>query len=813
MDSVILLVIVLLFILAVADLIVGVSNDAVNFLNSAIGSKVAPFRTIMIVASVGILFGALSSAGMMEVARKGIFNPQYFYFTEILAIFLGVMLTDIILLDLFNTMGLPTSTTVSIVFEILGASMAVSILKVMHDDSPMNYLFNIDNPDTGIIGYMNWTKANEIITGIFLSVLIAFVVGGIVMFISRWLLSYRYETKRKFVGIIWCAIALTCMSYFLVFKGLSSTYKSVSLENTEFSEYIKLNGYSTNQDLASLPEDLIVHTKKADVVFHQTHEGDKIMYKGYFGNLKIKDYVDWVKAHFWQFLGGLIFFWTIFFILLSLTKFNIYKFVVLFGTFCLAMAFAGNDLVNFIGIPVAGYQSFLFYQISTNINPEHYLMTALKFPTETPYAFLAGAGIIMITTLFFSKKARSVTETEVNLGRQNEIPERFSSNWLSRTIVSIFSSIGKFVNRILPQFIKDSLNKNFTPQDTVDKDMAFDLIRASANLTIASILIAIATNMKLPLSTTYVSFMVAMGTSLADRAWGQESAVYRVAGVLNVIAGWLLTAVIAFLVAGLFAFLLFKFQLAAIIGLVLLVLFLVVRSTLYHKEQETKKQQNLEIIGPFTSYEDAQQVLNNNTAIIFKQVADIYDKAIQGLNNLDIKLIKEGRQEYSNLLNNHENLNDFMYSAIKENKIENVGDLYFSFEDYLEDLLASEKIILDKSQSHVRNSHKALNKFQKEEISDLSKDFRDFMLKMGDDLTGKYAESEVPDFQKMKKGIKKKAKKALKKQVSRIKKNESGMKNTDTFVNMVNEVKDLASNAYNMYLYVKHPLEEEDTDD
>lgn len=812
MDSVILIIIVLLFILAIADLIVGVSNDAVNFLNSAIGSKVAPFRTIMIVASIGILFGALSSAGMMEVARKGIFNPQYFYFTEILAIFLGVMLTDIILLDLFNTIGLPTSTTVSIVFEILGASMAVSILKVMRDDSPMNFLFNIDDPDNGIIGYMNWTKANEIISGIFLSILIAFAVGCIVMFISRWLLSYRYETKRKFIGIIWCAIALTCMSYFLVYKGLSSTYKSVSLENTEFSEYIKLNGYSTDQDLAQLPADLVVHTKKADVVFHQNLEGDKIMYKGYFGNLHIKNYVDWVKSHFWQFLGGLILFWTVFFIMLSFSKFNIYKFVVLFGTFCLAMAFAGNDLVNFIGIPVAGYQSFLFYQISSNIDPEHYLMTALKFPTETPYAFLAGAGIIMIVTLFFSKKARSVTETEVNLGRQNEIPERFGSNWLSRTIVSVFSAMGRVVNKILPQFIKDSLNKNFAPQASDDKDKAFDLIRASANLTIASILIAIATNMKLPLSTTYVSFMVAMGTSLADRAWGQESAVYRVAGVLNVIAGWLFTAIIAFLVAGVFAFLLFKFQLSAIIGLVILVLILVIRSTLYHKEKQSRKQQNLEIIGPFTSYEDAQQVLNNNTAIIFKQVSEIYDKAIQGLNNLDIKLIKEGRQEYSTLVNNHENLNDYMYSAIKENKIDNVGDLYFSFEDYLEDLLASEKIILDKSQSHVRNSHKSLNKFQKEEISELSEDFRNFMLDMGKDLTGKYHE-EVPDFQKMKKRIKKKAKKALKKQVSRIKKNESGMKNTDTFVNMVNEVKDLASIAYDMYLYVKHPLEEDDTDD
>ncbi len=813
MDTLIYATIILLFVLAIADLIVGVSNDAVNFLNSAIGSKVAPFRTIMIVASIGILFGAMSSAGMMEVARKGIFNPQYFYFIEILAIFLGVMLTDIILLDLFNTMALPTSTTVSIVFEILGASMAVSIMKVLRNNDPMNFLFNIDDPDQGIIGYMNWSKAGDIISGIFLSVFIAFLVGCLVMFISRWLISFRFETRRKVIGILWCGLAMTCMTYFLVFKGLKSTFTSVQIESTEFTDYIGLNGYTVSEDIAELPDDLHVQTKKGPVVFHKISDDGKDYYKGYFGNLSIKKYVDWVKEHFWIFVNSLMVFWSVVLSLLLLGKVNIYKFVVMFGTFCLAMAFAGNDLVNFIGIPVAGFQSFQFYQIAGNIDPDHYLMTALKFPTETPYAFLAGAGIIMIITLFFSKKARSVTETEVNLGRQTEMPERFSSNWLSRSIVYIFSRVGKFINSILPDFIKKSLQDNFAPNPDADKDQAFDLVRASANLTIASVLIAIATNMKLPLSTTYVSFMVAMGTSLADRAWGQESAVYRVAGVLNVIAGWLATAFIAFCVAGFFAFLLLEFRMSAVIGLVLLVLFIVIRSTRYHRHNEKKKLNQMEIIGPFTSYQQAQQVLNNNTSVIFNQVADIYTKAVTGLESENIKVINEGRQEYANMVSNHENLNDYMYTAIKENKLDEVGSLYFSFENYLEDLLASEKIILDKTQSHVRNSHKPLKKSQREEIDELSSEFTEFLKAMGKDLTDSNETDSDVDFKKMKKNIKKQAKKSLKTQVNRIKSNESGMKNTETFVNIVNEVKDLTSIAYDMYLFVKNPQSDEDTED
>ncbi|MCB0546404.1 MAG: inorganic phosphate transporter, partial [Phaeodactylibacter sp.] len=525
MPDLYLIIVILLFVLAISDLIVGVSNDAVNFLNSAIGSKVAPRNAIMIVASLGIFVGATFSSGMMEVARKGIFNPEFFVFAEVMVIFLAVMLTDIILLDLFNTFGMPTSTTVSIVFELLGAAVAVSLLKIAAAGDSFSTLAQ----------YINSSSALAIISGIFISVGIAFVVGTFLQYVSRLLFTFQYERRMDWVGSLWAGLALTFLTYFLLIKGI----KGASFVSEAF--------------------------------------------------------VDWVKHNTLLLIFISFLLWSVVMqAVLMIFKVNILRIVVLFGTFSLAMAFAGNDLVNFIGVPIAGFESFNAWSAS-GAEAEEFNMAVLGHPVRTKTILLLLAGIVMILTLWFSKKAQSVTETEVNLGRQDEGAERFPPNALSRGIVRYSRQISMGVQKLLPNSWLEKAEESFQPvEQEVKKEgehdpAAFDLVRASVNLTVASMLIAFATSLKLPLSTTYVSFMVAMGTSLADRAWGRDSAVYRVAGVLNVIAGWFLTAFIAFSVSALFAWAIYTFGGWAIGFLVLLAVALISRTFLLHRLREKEK--------------------------------------------------------------------------------------------------------------------------------------------------------------------------------------------------------------------------------
>ena len=469
MENYYLFLIIVLFILAISDLVVGVSNDAVNFLNSAIGSKVAPRYAIMIMASLGIFLGATFSSGMMEVARSGVFNPQFFSFREVMIIFVAVMMTDIILLDLFNTYGLPTSTTVSIVFELLGAAVVVSLLKVAANGEAL----------AAVNDYLNWGKSLAIISGIFLSIVIAFTLGTIVQFLSRLLFSFEFKTRLPFIGGLWGGVSLTALTYFLMIKGL----------------------------------------KGASFVDRET--------------------MDWVVTNTFLILLISMIFWSVVMqIIQSVFKVNVLKVIVLFGTFALAMAFAGNDLVNFIGVPIAGLESFGIWSSSGQV-PESLAMERLADPVQTPTYLLLVAGLVMVLTLWFSKKARSVTDTEVNLARQEEGAERFQPNNFARAIVRLGVNTGKFMQAVVSRRLSQRIEQKFTkPIKPVDRnEPAFDLVRASVNLTMASILISFATSLKLPLSTTYVSFMVAMGTSLADRAWGRDSAVFRVAGVLNVIGG------------------------------------------------------------------------------------------------------------------------------------------------------------------------------------------------------------------------------------------------------------------------------------
>src|SRR5690606_27951506 len=462
-----------LFFLAIVDLVVGVSNDAVNFLSAAVGSKAASFRTILIVASLGVAIGAVFSSGLMEVARKGIFNPWQFTFDEIMILFLAVMITDVLLLDLFNSLALPTSTTVSIVFELLGASMAISAIKI----------FNAHDALTSLSSSINWDKVIEIVLGILLSVLLAFVIGAIVQWFSRLLFSSVFQKQFKLVESIFGGIGLTSISYFILIKGL----KGVTIVPASYIAYADHN---------------------------------KVL----------------------LILSLLILFSLVSFLIAIFTKISILRVIVLAGTFALALAFAANDLVNFIGVPIAALQSYELWEASylqSGILPVDYTMEALATKVSTPSYLLSISGFIMVVALWWSKKARSVMQTEIDLSRSGAVTEKFDSNFLSRIIVRTSLNIGYGLRTIIP----NGLYKRFENELVITEvttansrnDRAFDMVRASVNLMVASILISWATTMKLPLSTTYVTFMVAMGTSLADRAWGRESAVYRVAGVLNVI--------------------------------------------------------------------------------------------------------------------------------------------------------------------------------------------------------------------------------------------------------------------------------------
>ena len=475
MDWVYLGFVIFLFMLAVSDLWVGVSNDAVNFLNSAIGSKAAKFRTIIIIAALGVFCGAIMSNGMMDIARHGIFRPEQFSFQELMYIFLAVMVTDIILLDVFNSLGMPTSTTVSMVFELLGATFAFAILKMAGDSG------------LGFSDYMNTEKALSVIMAIFVSVALAFVAGVVLQYLSRLLFTFNYKPGLSWKIGIFGGIAVTSIIYFMLIKGV---------------------------------KDLTIMTPELKT---------------------------WVDENTGLLLGGCLVFFTILMQILHWCKVNVFKVIVLIGTFSLATAFAGNDLVNFIGVPLAGFSSYQDYMASGGGDPTTHMMGALNGPASTPFIFLFAAGIVMVLALAFSKKAHNVTKTEINLARQDEGEELFGSSKAARSIVRWSNSTARWVVSITPESVRKWIGKRFDKTYIEKEDgAAYDLVRASVNLVVASMLIALGTSLKLPLSTTYVTFMVAMGSSLADKAWSRESAVFRITGVLSVIGGWFLTAGIAF---------------------------------------------------------------------------------------------------------------------------------------------------------------------------------------------------------------------------------------------------------------------------
>ena len=526
MEQIYLVMLVALALLASIDLMVGVANDAVNFLNSGIGSKAVSFKTLMIVASVGIALGALFSSGMMEIARSGIFVPAMFTFNDVMIIFLAVMITDVLLLDIFNSLGLPTSTTVSVVFSLLGGAVCLGVYKMIS---------NANNTNT-ILDFINQEKATEIVSSILISVALSFTIGALIQYVSRIIFSFHYERRIKYFGAIFGGIGITAITYFILFKGL----KSSSFMTADLKELMKSN------------QMLIIA----------------------------------VCFVFWTLLSQ---------VLISI-KVNIFRIIIIIGTFALALAFAGNDLVNFIGVPIAALQSYDIYIASGSDSTM--LMGALaSSELKANFWLLLIGGGIMVYTLWTSKKAKEVIATGVDLSRQSEGTERFDANNLSRVIVRGVMYIGQVLNYFLPKSLEIKIDKQFTkvvPTSKKSEQPAFDMVRASVNLMVASILIAIGTSLKLPLSTTYVTFMVAMGTSFADRAWDRESAVYRVAGVINVIGGWFVTAFVAFLMAGTIAVLLTFGKVFAFFALMVTVGILLYRSARQHmkktkeKEEETK---------------------------------------------------------------------------------------------------------------------------------------------------------------------------------------------------------------------------------
>ena len=517
MSTIYLCIVIFLLCLAVFDLFVGVSNDAVNFLQSAIGAKVAKFRTVLIIASCGVVLGAIMSSGMMDIARHGIMSPDHFTFEEVMTLFLAVMVTDVIILDVFNTLGMPTSTTVSLVFELLGGAFILSTLKMWGDPS-LNYSV-----------LLNSDKALEVIIGIFASVAIAFFFGVFVMWISRVVFTFNYKKHSRYSIAIFGGIAFTALSYFILMKGLG---KSPYLP-AEWRDYI-----SDNIGM------LLVITFVASAVVME---------------------------------------------FLHLCRVNIFKFTVLMGTFGLAMAFAGNDLVNFIGVPLAGLSSYQDYMANANgAAPDAFMMTSLMESAKTTPAFLLIAGFIMIVAMATSKKAQNVIKTSVDLSRQDEGDEMFGSSSAARVIVRNCQNADSWLNHFLPQGLKNWINSRFNKNDVeLEESAAFDVVRAAVNLVLASMLITIGTNLKLPLSTTYVTFMVAMGSSLADRAWSRESAVFRVTGVLSVIGGWFITAGVAFFACAVVCLAMYFGGIVVQSAFIALVIFMLIRSNIqYSKKQK-----------------------------------------------------------------------------------------------------------------------------------------------------------------------------------------------------------------------------------
>ena len=645
MSEIYTVIVVILGILAISGLFVGVTNDAVNFLNSAIGSKAASMRVILTVASVGIIVGVVTSSGMMEVARSGMFNPGLFTFHEVMMLYLGVMFANIILLDLYNSWGLPTSTTVSLIFCLLGSAIAVSIYKISNDPAL----------GVGSLGhFINTSRAMGIVSAILLSVVIAFTCGTIVMYVSRTIFSFRYTVVFRRFGSLWCGASLTAIIYFAVFKGLKSL-----LADHAFIEMVDRH-------------------------------------------LLLSLFICWVAC------SVLLFF-------IQRFKINILRITILSGTFALALAFAGNDLVNFIGVPVAGFDAF---SIAKHSGDPQMMMGALSENVPANFLILLAAGAIMILTLWTSKKAMHVSETELSLSaaQGDEGPEQYGSSVMSRTIVRAALNINAGIERVIPPRVRAAVSRRFEYEDIEHSGAPYDMIRATVNLTTSAMLIAIATSLKLPLSTTYVCFMVAMGSSLADRAWGRESAVYRISGVMTVIAGWFITALGGFLIAFAVGLALIYGGTIAFIIVTVLCGYMLIHSN-FIKKSKASAAPAAAGVKPLSS-EDIIVNLRDEVCRTMESATKIYDRTLIAVFKENRKVLKEMVQSSDKLF---EEARDRKYGImptlrrLQQCDID-TGHFYVQVVDYLSEVTKALIHITRPAYEHINNHHEGLTK---EQIVDL----------------------------------------------------------------------------------------------
>lgn len=671
-------IVIFLFVLAIFDLVVGVSNDAVNFLNSAIGAKAASFRTVMVIAAIGVFVGATFSNGMMDIARHGIYQPQHFYFAEIMTILVAVILTDIVLLDVFNSMGMPTSTTVSLVFEMLGATFAIALVKSMGD--PTLQLGNLINTD----------KALSVVMAIFVSVAVAFFFGVVVQYLARLLFTFNYKSRMKYFIGLFGGLSVTAIIYFMLIKGLKGT------------------------------------------------------------SFMTPEMKSWIDAYTPSLLVGLFLFFALLMQLLYLCKINVFKVIVLMGTFSLAFAFAGNDLVNFIGIPLAGYSSYIDFVGAGGVAPDRFLMTSLLESASTPWYFLVGAGTIMVITLFNSKKAQKVVKTSINLSRQDEGEETFGSTPIARMLVRSSLQLANAVDKVTPTSVKRWVEKRFSNEEAIIADgAAFDLVRASVNLVLAGLLIALGTGMKLPLSTTYVTFMVAMGTSLADRAWGRDSAVYRITGVLSVIGGWFITAGAAFTISFFVALLIHYGGTPALLILGALVVFMLVHGLSMGKKKAQEdedgmkkilssndKEEVLSLLQAKTR-EDLSRILNVSQEVYNLSVRSFLEENRRGLRKATGE-IKFQKQQMKQLKRN----GTVAVCRLDNDTVLGRGLYYFQGNDFAGELIYSLGRMAEPCMEHIDNNFNPLNEEQKKEFSIVAAGISEFLTLCREQIEKNYLDEE-----------------------------------------------------------------------
>ena len=671
METFYLFLIIFLFVLAVFDLSVGVSNDAVNFMNSAIGSKAASFKVIMVIAAIGIFVGASLSNGMMDIARHGIYQPQHFYFSEIMCILLAVMLTDVVLLDIFNSLGMPTSTTVSLVFELLGGTVAISLIKIANSNGALQ-----------LGDLLNTDKAFTVILAIFLSVAIAFFFGAIVQYISRLIFTFNYKKHMNYFIGLFGGLAATSILYFMLIKGL---------KESSFME----------------------------------------------GDLKTMIYSN-TDTIVW---GALIFF-TLLMQVLHWLKVNVFKVVILLGPFALALAFAGNDLVNFIGVPLAGYSSYmdLMAQGGTTTT-DTFLMESLLEPAKTPWYFLVGSGLVMVIALATSKKAQAVIKTSVDLARQSDGNENFGTSPVARVLVRTCNNASNTILSVVPLRVKDWIDSRFNNNEIILEDKAsFDLVRASVNVVLSGLLIALGTSLKLPLSTTYVAFMVAMGSSLADRAWGRESAVYRITGVLSVIGGWFITAGAAFTICFLVALLIHVGGIAAMAAMVGLAIYMLIRNQILYKKKMKKEAMQEEVdstISKLRETKDKREALSlfrehsrDELCDVLNFASDTFNRSVHGFmdeNLRELRKVMSAIEEKKSYLKQVKRVGTLGVTQLEHDIAIDKGLYYYQGNDFASEIVFSIRRLTEPGKEHVDNHFSPLCEVQKEDFGKMTDEIVSFL--------------------------------------------------------------------------------------